>query len=97
MTFTIKQLENDPAWSRSLGEKLHKIHFRNGRLHAECDPSTGICRIHQDRTDPHESMLSLLTHMAQSNGGRAVLGIIVAGLLDQALAGGAIRKSLFKI
>ena len=84
MTFTIKQLENDPAWSHSLGEKLHKIHFRKGKLHAECDPSTGICRIHQDRADPHESMLSLLTHMAQSNGGKIVLGVIVAGILDQA-------------
>ena len=25
MTVTVRQLENDPAWSRSLGEKLDKF------------------------------------------------------------------------
>lgn len=97
MTFTIKQLENDSAWSRSLGEKLNKIHFRKGNLHAECDADTGICKIHQDKTDPHESISSLLKHMAESNGDKVVLGVVAAGILDQVFTGGAIRKSLLKI
>lgn len=97
MTITIKQLEKDPTWNRSLGEKLDKIHFRKGNLHAECDPITGICEIHQDKIDPHESVLSLLKHMAESNGGKVVLGVIVAGVLDQVLTGGTLRKSLLKI
>ena len=97
MTFTIKQLENDPAWSRSIGEKLNKIHFRKGNLHAECDTDTGICKIHQDKTDPHESTSSLIKHMAESNGGKVVLGVVVAGILDQIFTGGTIRKSLLKI
>ena len=66
MTVTVRQLENDPAWSRSLGEKLDKIHFRKGKMHAECNPVTEVCKIHHDRTDPHESIPSLLIHMAQS-------------------------------
>lgn len=97
MTFTIKQLKEDPTWSRSLGEKLDKIHFRKGNLHAECDATTGICKIHHDKHDPHESISSLLKHMAESNGGKVVLGVIVAGVLDQVLTGGTIRKSLLKI
>ena len=97
MTVTVRQLENDPAWSRSLGEKLDKIHFRKGKMHAECNPVTEVCKIHHDRTDPHESIPSLLIHMAQSNGGKIVLGVIAAGILDQVLTGGMVRKSLLKI
>lgn len=97
MTYTIKQLENDANWSRSLGEKLNKVHFRKGNLHAECDTVTGICEIHQDKTDPHESISSLIKHMAESNGGKVVLGVVVAGILDQIFTGGTIRKSLLKI
>jgi len=97
MTITIKQLENDPEWKRSLGEKIDKVHFRNGNLHAECDIGTGICKIHKDKTDPHESISSMLKHMAESDGGKVVLGVVVAGILDQVFTGGAIRKSLLKI
>ncbi|PJC50526.1 MAG: hypothetical protein CO032_04320 [Nitrosopumilales archaeon CG_4_9_14_0_2_um_filter_34_16] len=97
MTLTIKQLERDSTWKRSLGEKLGKIHFRKGNLHAECNPTTGICEIHRDKTDPHESISSLLKHMSESNGGKVVLGVIVVGILDQVLTGGAIRKSFLRI
>lgn len=97
MTVTIKQLEKNPEWTRSLGEKLGKIHFRKKNFHAECDPITGICKIHRDRTDPHESMSSLLKHMAESNGGKVVFGVVAAGILDQVLTGGKIRKSILKV
>ncbi len=97
MTFTIKQLENDPEWKRSLGEKINKVHFRKGDQHAECDSTTGICKIHEDKTDPHESISSLLKHIAESDGGKVVLGVVVAGILDQVFTGGTIRKSLLKI
>ncbi len=83
MTITIKQLENNPEWKRSLGEKIDKIHFRKGNMHAECNVDTGICKIHQDKKDPHESISSLLKHMAESNGGKVVLGVVVAGILSR--------------
>jgi len=97
MTYRIEDLENDPNWERSLGEKIGKVHFRNGHDHAVCDPITGICEIHYDEIDPHESPKSLVKHMWDSNLGKGTL--IVGGLtiLDQILNKGKLRKSLFKI
>ena len=86
----------NPAWSRSLGEKLDKIHFRKERCMQNAIQFTEVCKIHHDRTDPHESIPSLLIHMAQSNGGKIVLGVIAAAILDQALTGGNGTKITFK-
>ena len=51
LSYRIEDLENDPNWKRSLGEKLGKIHFRQGHDHAVCDPITGICEVHYDEID----------------------------------------------
>ncbi len=91
----MKDFQRDPAWSQSLGEKLSMTHFRNGHWHAECNSATGICKIHYDKDDPHNSVESLLKHMAESRLGATVLVIAGIGILDQVLTGGKIRKSLF--
>ncbi|MBI5697248.1 MAG: hypothetical protein HZC29_01840 [Thaumarchaeota archaeon] len=96
MTYRIEDFQNDPSWVRSVGEKLNKIHFRNGHWHAECDSKTGICNIHYDKDDPYESITSLIKHMSASNLGLTVLLIVVAGVLDQVFTGGQVRKSVLK-
>jgi len=90
----IEDIQNDPAWIRSIGEKLSKIHFRNGHYHAECDPETGKCSIHYDKDDPHESLTSLFNHLADSNSGKVLLAVAGVAVLDQILTGGQIRKSI---
>lgn len=79
----IENFERDPSWKRSIGEKLDKIHFRNGHYHAECDPNTGYCNVHYDKDDPHESLKSLLNHLADSNSGKVLLVVVGIGILDQ--------------
>ncbi len=90
----ISDFENNSNWKRSVGEKLDKIHFRNGHLHAECDSVTGFCTIHYDDYDPHESISSLVKHLVEGKTGKAVLGVVAIGILDQVLTGGQLRKSL---
>jgi hypothetical protein len=96
MTHKIEDFQNNPSWIRSIGEKLDKIHFRNGHWHAECDPKTGICKTHYDKDDPYESITSLIKHMSASNLGLSVLLVVGIGVLDQVLTGGQIRKSVLK-
>lgn len=96
MTYRIEDFQNNPSWIRSIGEKLDKIHFRNGHWHAECDPKSGICNIHYDKDDPYKSITSLVKHMSASNLGLTVLLIVGAGVLDQVFTGGQIRKSVLK-
>ncbi len=93
----IEDIENNPDWIRSIGEKLDKIHFRNGHHHAECDPETGFCKIHYDKDDPHESLTSLLNHLVDSNSGKVLLGIVGVAVLDQIFTGGQIRKSVIRV
>lgn len=90
----ISRIAGDPSWKRSIGEKLDKIHFRNGHYHAECDPKTGFCKIHHDKDDPHESLTSLVKHLADSNSGKILLGIGGVAILDQIFTGGELRKSI---
>lgn len=73
MECRIENLQCDPSWKPSLGEKLGMIHYRKNHWHAECDPNTGICYLHYDEHDPHESLTSLVKHMAASNLGSVVL------------------------
>ena len=96
MSYRIEDLENDPNWKSSLGEKLGKIHFRNGHYHAVCDPRTGMCDVHYDPIDPHESLVSLVKHMDQSNLGKFVIYSILGLIADQVLTNGTIRKSIIK-
>lgn len=96
MSYRIEDFENDPNWKQSFGEKLGQIHFRNGHDHAVCDPSTGICGIHYDEHDPHESFTSLFKHMKESDLGKAVLLIGGGLILDQFLTGGKVRNSIIK-
>lgn len=96
MAYRIEDFQNDPSWIRSVGEKLNKIHFRNGHWHAECDPKTGMCNIHYDKDDPYESLTSLIKHMSASNLGLSILAIVGLGIADQALTGGQIRKTLLQ-
>ena len=90
----IEDFENDPAWKKSIGEKLSKIHFRKDHWHAECDPETGFCSIHYDKDNPNESITSLVKHLSDSKSGKLVLGVFVVGILDQLLNGGKLRKSI---
>ena len=99
MSYRIEDFQNDPSWKPSLGEKLGMMHFRNGHLHAECDQNTGICSIHHDEHDPHESPISLVKHMLQSPLGALVLGAVGAGaffLGDEVFNDGKIRKKAKK-
>jgi len=96
MSYLIEDFQNDSNWKPSLGEKLGKIHFRNGHEHAVCDPITGICEIHYDEIDPHESSESLVKHMWESNLGKGVLITGGIAILDQIFNGGKLQKSLFK-
>lgn len=86
----IRYYQNNPHWKRSLGEALDKIHFRNGHYHAVCDPVTGLCNVHQDRHDPHESLESLLRHMWDSDVGKGTL--VGGGLLLLLLTAALIAK-----
>lgn len=94
--YKINDFENDSNWKRSVGEKVNKIHFRNGHLHAECDPETGFCTIHYDEHDPNESLVELIKHLSDGNAGKVILGLTMAAVLDQVLTGGRIRNSLSK-
>lgn len=78
----INEYRNNPNWKLSLGEKLDKIHFRNGHLHAECDSVTGNCSTHYDKHDPYESLPELARHLWKSGLGKAVVigGAIAIGL-----------------
>lgn len=96
MVYTLNYFKNNPDWKPSLGEKLGMIHYRNGHQHAVCDPNTGICTIHSDEIDPHESIQSMFKHMAQSNTGKGVIFLGAGLLLDQLLTGGQVRKSIIK-
>lgn len=80
----IREYENDLRWSRSIGEKMDKVHFRNGHWHAECDPMTGSCSEHYDKHDPYESLTELAKHVWESKLGKV---IIVAGAAAVAIGG----------
>ena len=75
----IEYYENNPSWSPSLGQDITKIHFRNGHLHVVCDSNTNKCSEHYDEHDPHESVSSLLKHLATNKYVQAgvALGVIV--------------------
>lgn len=96
MSYRIEYFQNDPNWKPSIGEKLGKIHFRNGHQHAVYDPNTGLCEIHYDEHDPYESLTSLFKHMKKSDLGKAVLLIGGGLILDQVLTGGQVRNSIIK-
>ena len=55
----IEHFQTNPNWTPSVGEKLDKVHFRNGHLHAEYNPATGNCSTHYDEHDPYESLTEL--------------------------------------
>ena len=99
MSYRIKDLQNDPSWKQSVGEKLGMIHYRKGHYHAECNPNTGICEIHYDEHDPYESPISLIKHMIQSPLGALALGVAGAGaffVADEVFNDGKIRKKAKK-
>ena len=96
MSYRIEDFRNNPNWTPSFGEKLGKVHFRNGHNHAECDPNTGVCETHYDKHDPYESLTSLFKHMKESDLGKAVLLVSAGLILDQVLTGGQVRNSLLK-
>lgn len=75
----INNYQNNPNWKPSLGEKLSKIHFRNGHLHAECDPTTGDCSAHYDENDPYESLIELGKHVWKSDLGK--VAVVAVGIL----------------
>jgi len=73
MIFRIEDLQTNPNWKISFGDKLNMIHFRRRHEHAECDPNTGICTTHFDEHDPYQSVPSLLKHLWNSKTGKIVL------------------------
>lgn len=73
MIYGIEDLQSDPNWKISLGEKLNMIHLRRGHEHAECELNTGICSTHFDEHDPYQSVSSLLKHLWNSKTGKFVL------------------------
>jgi hypothetical protein len=94
MMYRIEDFKNDPNWKPSFGEKLGKVHFRNGNWHAECNPQTGFCDIHYDEIDPHESPESMVKHMWDSKLGKGVLITAGIAILDHFLNDGKLRKSM---
>src|SRR2546426_798427 len=94
MTYRIEDFENDQTWTRSFGEKIGMIHFRNGHLHAECDPNTRLCEIHYDEDDPYKSPTSLVNHMSKSKLGAGVLVVGAIAILDHIFNDGKLRKEI---
>jgi len=94
MSYRIEDFQNDPNWQPSFGEKLDKIHFRNGHLHAEIVPKTGLGDIHYDKYDPNESFSSLVDHVWESNMGKALMITGAIGILDHVFNDGNLRKSV---
>ena len=78
----IEDYQNNLNWKPSVGEKLDKVHFRNGHLHAECNSETGNCATHYDEHDPYESITELAKHVWKSDLGKALVigGGIALGL-----------------
>jgi len=77
----IENYQNNLNWTPSFGEKLDKVHFRNGHLHAECDPVTGNCATHYDEHNPYESLTELARHLWKSDLGKVLVvggGILLA-------------------
>ncbi|HJW19133.1 MAG TPA: hypothetical protein VJ571_01070 [Candidatus Nitrosotalea sp.] len=103
MPHRIEDFQNDPSWKPSMGERFWNKHFRKGKYHAVCDANTGNCSIHCDEDDPHESVTSLLKHLAKNKvvQGAVATGVITgtALLLDEWLNEGkgrkAVKKTLF--
>lgn len=79
----IDNYQNNVNWKPSFGEKLDKIHFRNGHLHTECDSETGNCSTHYDKHDPYESLPELARHLWKSDLGKV---LVVGGGIMLALA-----------
>ena len=52
------------GWYQSMGEKFWKTHRRNAHWHEETDILTGQRSVHYDKYDPHESLPSLILHLA---------------------------------
>lgn len=75
----IDNYQNNLNWTPSLGEKLGKVHFRNGHLHAECDPVTEDCSTHYDKHDPYESLTELARHLWKSDLGKVL--VVGGGIL----------------
>jgi len=96
MSYRIEDFENDPNWQPSVGEKLDKIHFRNGHWHAEIDSNTGFGDIHYDKYDPNESLSSLANHMWESNMGKGIMITAAVAILDEVFNHGNLRKSVKK-
>ncbi len=86
----IEDYQNNLNWKPSVGEKLDKVHFRNGHLHAECDSKTGNCATHYDEHDPYESVTEFAKHVWKSDLGKAL--IIGGGVLGGIALGLAVLK-----
>jgi len=78
----IEDYQNNLNWTPSFGEKLGMVHFRDGHLHAECNPVTGDCSTHYDEYDPNESLTELARHLWKSDLGKVLVvgGVILFGL-----------------
>ena len=77
----IEDYQNNLNWTPSYGEKLGKVHFRDGHLHAECDPVTGDCSTHYDEHDPYESLTEFARHLWRSDLGKVLVvggGVLLA-------------------
>lgn len=96
MNFRREQLENDPNWYTSIGEQFWKSNYRNKHFHAVCDQN-GNCLDHYDEDDPHESLTSLIKHVAKNKKVQGVVAVTIAALLtDAVLYKGKFRKKAKK-
>lgn len=90
-------IENDPKWISSIGPDLKKLHWRNGKLHAICNPEDDICVIHEDKHDPYEFPIGTVQHLWDWNKiGTIGIGLLTLYAFDKTFNNGKLTKKVRK-
>lgn len=88
-----EDFEADPNWYPSIGEQFWNYNYRSGHDHVVCNSTTGECSTHYDKDDPHESISSLIKHLAENKTVQAIVGALV---VDEIAFQGKYRKKVKK-
>ena len=94
-SMTRYHIESDPTWVSSLGADMTKLHWRKGKLHAECRPEDNVCQIHEDTHDPYDFPAGTAKHLWDWNKVGAIgIGLLTLYALDQAFNDGKVTKKV---
>ncbi len=89
------QIESDPMWIQSVGADTSKIHWRNGKLHAMCNPNDTVCEIHEDEHDPNDFPVGTVKHLWDWNKlGTVGIGLLTLYTVDQLFNDGKITRKV---